>query len=322
MRVLLTNDDGIQAAGPAGPAACAARARRDRARRDRPRLEPQRDGSLDHDALTDVGPGGRVRGRHHGLRDGGHAGRLRPLRRSRPARPQAGPDRLGDQPRLQPWRRRHLLGDGRRRARGNRPRHAGDRRLAAVAGARDGLPRRPRVRLLSRGALHGRARRPDRRARDAGGDADQRQRSRRRARRRRGDEARQAPLRRRAEARRRERGGGPQALPDLRLRAVLRGRGGHRPGRASRAGRSRSRRSTSTSPTTAAWRSSAAGDWRECWGRASEPRRRRGGPRSCAARSPSTTRRTTSRTTRRSPTPTTTSSSTSSATSRPSTRSC
>ena len=46
-----------------------------------------------------------------------------------------------------------------------------------------------------------------------------------------GDEARQAPLRRRAEA---GRGGreGPPPLPDLRLRALVRGRAGHRPGRA------------------------------------------------------------------------------------------
>ena len=40
--------------------------------------------------------------------------------------------RLGDQPRLQPRRRHHLLGHGGRGARGDRPRAARDRRLPAV----------------------------------------------------------------------------------------------------------------------------------------------------------------------------------------------
>ena len=56
----------------------------------------------------------------------------------------------GHQPRRQPRRRHHLLGHGRGGAGGDRARHAGDRRLAAVAGARDGLPARRRVRLRRR----------------------------------------------------------------------------------------------------------------------------------------------------------------------------
>ena len=109
---------------------------------------------------------------------------------------------------------------------------------------------RARVRLLDRGAALGaelvaRARRRP----AARGHAPQRQLPRRRARRGRGDEARQAPLRRRAEAGRGGRRRAP-ALPDLRLRALVRGRGRHRP----RGGRARAvalTRSTSTSPTTA-----------------------------------------------------------------------
>ena len=66
------------------------------------------------------------------LRDRRHAGRLRPLRRPRPARRQARPDRLRDQPRLQPRRRRHLLGHGRGGVRGDRPRPPRDRGLPAV----------------------------------------------------------------------------------------------------------------------------------------------------------------------------------------------
>ena len=46
------------------------------------------------------------------LRDRRHAGRLRPLRRPGPGRRAPGPDRLRDQPRLQPGRRHHLFGHG------------------------------------------------------------------------------------------------------------------------------------------------------------------------------------------------------------------
>ena len=59
-------------------------------------------------------------------------------------------DRLRHQPRLEPRRRHHLLGHGRRGARGDRARHPGDRDLAAVRRARDGLPLGARVRLLRR----------------------------------------------------------------------------------------------------------------------------------------------------------------------------
>ena len=57
----------------------------------------------------------------------------------------ARPRRRRHQPRLQPRRRHHLLGHGRRRARGDRARRPGARDLPAVAGARDGLPARRRV---------------------------------------------------------------------------------------------------------------------------------------------------------------------------------
>ena len=53
-------------------------------------------------------------------------------------------DRLGHQPRLEPRRRHHVLGHRRGGAGGRRARAAGDRRLPAVARARDGLPPRPR----------------------------------------------------------------------------------------------------------------------------------------------------------------------------------
>ena len=109
MRILLTNDDGISAAGPAG----ARRALREldgrRGRRDRPRLEPQCDRAQHHHPLAAEGRGGRVRRRRPRLRDRRHAGRLRALRRPRPARRSPGPDRLRDQPRRQPRRRHHLL---------------------------------------------------------------------------------------------------------------------------------------------------------------------------------------------------------------------
>ena len=72
------------------------------------------------------------------LRDGSHrlchrryAGRLRPVRRPGPGRRAARPDRLGHQLRRQPGRRRHLLGHGCGRLRGDRARHPGHRHLAA-----------------------------------------------------------------------------------------------------------------------------------------------------------------------------------------------
>ena len=145
-----------------------------------------------------------LRRRHERLRDRRHAGRLRSLRGARAGRVRAGADRLGHQPRRQPRRRHHLLGHGRRGARGRGARRSGDRGLAAVEEARDGLPPRARVRL--------RARSPSFTARlvarldgaaDARRDAAEHQlpgARRRRAARRRGDAARQADLPRQARA--------------------------------------------------------------------------------------------------------------------------
>ena len=72
-----------------GPARrCAARCadRRDRGPRDRARLQPQRHRAQHHHPLAALGRGGRLRRRHARLRHRRHAGRLRPLRRPRPAR--------------------------------------------------------------------------------------------------------------------------------------------------------------------------------------------------------------------------------------------
>ena len=77
-----------------------------------------------------------------GFATDGTPGGLRAFRRARPGRVPARADRLRHQPRLQPRRRHHLLGHGRGRARGHRAGHPGDRRLAAVAQGRDGLPAR------------------------------------------------------------------------------------------------------------------------------------------------------------------------------------
>ena len=74
------------------------------------------------------------------LRHRRDARRLRALRRARPGRRAPRADRLGHQPRLQPRRRHHLLGHGRGGAGGDRARHPGDRDLAAVGRAGDGLP--------------------------------------------------------------------------------------------------------------------------------------------------------------------------------------
>ena len=60
----------------------------------------------------------------------------------------------------------------------------------------------------------------------------------------------------------------PPPLRDLRLEAGLRGDRGDRPERGRARGGSRSPRSTSTSPTTAASRACAAGASRRCWRRA------------------------------------------------------
>ena len=130
-----------------------------RARGDRARRQPLGDRALDHDAPAAVGRGGRLRRRH--------ASATRPTARRSTACGfaalgliegfEADADRLRHQPRLQPRRRHHLLGHGRRGARGRRARPAGDRRLPAVAGARDGLPARRALRLRRRGGASPRA---------------------------------------------------------------------------------------------------------------------------------------------------------------------
>ena len=65
-------------------------------------------------------------------------------------------DRLGHQPRRQPGRRHHLQRHRRGGAGGHRARHPGHRRLPAVGAARDGLPAREPVRLRARRRVHGR----------------------------------------------------------------------------------------------------------------------------------------------------------------------
>ena len=215
--------------GPAGPAAGAARARRRRRARDRPAHEPQRHRAEHHDPVADLGRGDRVRRRQHRLRDRGHPGRLRALRRSRPAGRSPGPDRLRRQPRLEPRRRHHLLGHRRGGVRGHRPRTAGDRGVAAGRRRRHGL-RGARVRLHGLGEHRPRGRPQADRRSAADRHAAEHQLPGRGAARDRGRPARQAPLRRRAAAGRTRRGR-PAALQDLRLRALLRGRAGHRPRR-------------------------------------------------------------------------------------------
>ena len=153
------------------------------------------------------------------------------------------------------------------------------------------------------------------------GDPDQRQLPRRRARGDRGDQARQAHLQRRAEAGRRGRAHRAPPLRDLRLAARLRGDRGHRPLRRSRRGGSRSRRSTSTSPTTAGSSSLRGWGFEEMLAaeRAAGGERARSpssAPPSCGGSWSATTASTTSSTTRRSATTPTTRCSTSCARSR------
>ena len=144
----------------------AARAARHRAGRDRAGLEPQRHRAQHHHPPPALGRGDRLRRRHDRLRHRRHAGGLRPLRGARPGRVPARADHLGHQPRREPGRRHHLLGHRRGRARGRRARHPGDRRVAAVAQGRDGLPARRPVRLRAgRGVRRARRRRARRRAR-------------------------------------------------------------------------------------------------------------------------------------------------------------
>ena len=184
-----------------------------------------------------------LRRRRDRLRDRRHAGRLRPLRRPRPGRRAPRPDRLRDQPRLQPRRRHHLLGHGRRGARGDRPRasrrsRSRSSRRRAEMGFRSGRELRLRGRRrASRAELVAALVADDRCPRGRCSTSTARRASRqgievtRLGKRLYNDELKLVD----------EDGRRAAPLPDLRLRALLRGRGGHRPRRRSRAGGSRSR---------------------------------------------------------------------------------
>ena len=191
---------------PAGAAARPARGRRDRAGRDRPGRQPLGDGPVDHHPAAAVGAGGGFRRRHGRVRHRRDAGGLRAAgqpRAGRGVRGRAG--RVRHQPRLEPGRRHHLLGDGGGGARGDRARPARDRGVAAVERARARLQGGHGVRLRGRGDVH---RPPGGGARDraaARRHAAQRQRPRPAPERRRGGEAGQARLPGRALARRRDR---------------------------------------------------------------------------------------------------------------------
>ena len=67
MKVLLTNDDGIQATGLNAMRRALLELPGHRAGRDRAGLQPQRHGALDHHPQAAVGRGDRVRRRHHGF---------------------------------------------------------------------------------------------------------------------------------------------------------------------------------------------------------------------------------------------------------------
>ena len=133
MKILLTNDDGIQASGLHADAPGAARAARRRARGDRtrtPTAAPRRARSP---------PASRSGSRRSTFGDGttGFATDGTPVDCVRFAALglvefEPGADRVGHQPRRQPRRRHHLLGHGRRGARGHRAGHPGDSGVAAV----------------------------------------------------------------------------------------------------------------------------------------------------------------------------------------------
>ena len=119
LRVLLTNDDGIDAEGLQALRRALVALDDIQLAVDRAGRQPLGDGALDHVPAPAVGGRGAVRRRHRRLRLRRHAGRLRAAGRARPDRGlRARPDRLGHQPRRQPRRRHHLLGHGRRRAGG------------------------------------------------------------------------------------------------------------------------------------------------------------------------------------------------------------
>ena len=232
MRVLLTNDDGIEAAG----------------------LQALRAALLDVDGieLAVIAPDGNRSAMARsittrrplwvqevdfgdgtdGLRHRRDAGRLRAAgqpRAGRGVRGRAG--RVRHQPRLEPGRRHHLLGHGGGGARGDRARAARDRRLAAVERARARLQGGDRVRLrASRRRSPPAWWRSSRPRRCPSGTllnvnvpvpATER---------RRGGAAGQARLPGRALARRRGRRG-TAAVQDLRRRELRARRDRHRPGR-------------------------------------------------------------------------------------------
>ena len=163
MKILLTNDDGIQASGihalrrallavpgvelaVIAPDANRSASARSITTRQPLWVEEVEFGDGTTGFATDGTPGG-----------------LRALRDSGPDRVPAGADRLRHQPRREPRRRHHLLRHRRGGARGGGAGRAGNRRLPAVHEARDGLPLRPRLRLhRGRGLRRAPGRRPAR----------------------------------------------------------------------------------------------------------------------------------------------------------------
>ena len=159
MHILLTNDDGVFAPGPAGLAQGAAAAGgRDG---DRPGPGAERRRALDHAAEPPGRQAGRRRRRHDpGLDGRGEPGRQRQAGDLRADAPAPRPDRLGDQLGLERRDQRPLLGHGRRGDRGGVLQDHQRRRLARAGRALRLPPRRP-------------ARRPGHRA-DPGEQAAQR----------------------------------------------------------------------------------------------------------------------------------------------------
>ena len=232
MRVLLTNDDGIGAEGLHALRRALGGARRRRDPRDRPGLQPQRHRAQHHHALAALGRGGRARRR----------------RRSRYATDGTPVDcvrfadlgLVGERPDL------IVSGINHGSNLGDDITYSGTV-AAALEGIVLGIPaiaisqqstRRARWASCRAAGSTSRSRRGSapswsRLLADEplpAGDAAQRQLPGRRAAGDRGHAARQAPLQRRAAAGRRGRRRAPP-LPDLRLRALVRGRAGHRPRR-------------------------------------------------------------------------------------------
>ena len=172
--------------------------------------------------------------------------------------------RLRHQPRLQPRRRHHLLGHGRRGARGHRARAArrspspsSRRRARWTSASATRSTSTAAAAFAARVVERARRRAAARRARCSTST------SRRASRRRRGRAAGQAHLPRRAQARR-ARSDGPPPLLDLRRRARLPRRGRAPTSPRSPPAASRSRRCTSTSPTARAWTRCARTTSRGC----------------------------------------------------------